>query len=328
MSEGPGAELERGHARIQCGVRVLEHQRDYLPWDPFCLSFEIGRIRSVPNDRTGRVRSPSVPSPDPQGELTWVGHSTVVLDLDDVRLVTDPVLTTRIVHLRRHHAVNFDARRKVDAVLISHVHFDHLHIPSLRRLPSDTKLIVPAGAGVLLRRRGFTDVRQTRAGDTMSLDAVDILTVPARHSDRRGPHSRIAASAVGYVMRWSGRAIYFAGDTDLFPEMTDLAPVDVALLPIWGWGPTLGDGHLDPGRAAEAMALLGARQVVPIHWGTFSPSVVRRRRPAWLAEPVERFRSELDRMGLADRLRELAPGERLTLVGHGSTSPSPPRIDP
>ncbi len=162
----------------------------------------------------------------------------------------------------------------------------------------------------------------------MSVATVDVQTVPARHSDRRGPHSRVAAPAVGYVVRWSGRAIYFAGDTDLFPEMSDLAPVDVALLPIWGWGPTLGDGHLDPRRAAEATALVDARQVVPIHWGTFSPSIVRRRPPAWLAEPVERFRSELDRIGLVDRLRPLAPGERLSLVGHGPTSASPRRSDP
>jgi L-ascorbate metabolism protein UlaG (beta-lactamase superfamily) len=265
---------------------------------------------------------------DAQGQLTWVGHSTVVLDLAGTRLVTDPVLTDRVGYLRRHHEVAFDARTAVDAVLISHVHLDHLHVPSLRRLPAATKLIVPAGAGRLLRRRGFTEVRETRSGDSVSLSTVEVQTVPARHSDRRGPHSRIAAPAVGYVVRWSGRAIYFAGDTDLFPQMSDLAPVDVALLPIWGWGPTLGDGHLDPRRAAEATALVGAGQVVPIHWGTFSPSVVRRRPPAWLTEPIERFRSELDRLGLVDRLRPLAPGEQLTLDGDGATSPSPPRRDP
>jgi L-ascorbate metabolism protein UlaG (beta-lactamase superfamily) len=244
-----------------------------------------------------------------------VGHSTVLLELGGLRLLTDPVLMPRVAHLRRHVAFDRDVLRGVDAVLISHVHLDHLHVPSLRLLPPETTLIVPDGAGALLRRRGFPDVRETRVGDATSLDGVEIATVPARHSDRRGPHSRVVAPAVGYVLRSSGRAVYFAGDTDLFPQMSELAPVDVALLPIWGWGPTLGDGHLDPARAARATALVDAGLVVPIHWGTYSPSVVRRRPPAWLADPAARFGVELDRIGLGDRLRVLAPGDRLTFSG-------------
>jgi L-ascorbate metabolism protein UlaG (beta-lactamase superfamily) len=254
------------------------------------------------------------------GEVTWVGHSTVLLELGRTRLITDPVLTARVAHLRRYDRVELEGPDRLEAALISHVHLDHLHVPSLRRLPPDTTVIVPRGAGRLLRHRGFTDVRETSIGETMSIGGVDIVTVPARHSDRRGPHSRVAAPAVGYVVRWAGRAVYFAGDTDLFPRMADLAPVDVALLPIWGWGPTLGDGHLDPRRAAAATELLDARLVVPIHWGTFSPSPLRRRPPAWLSEPVERFRDELDRLGLVDRLRPLAPGGRLALLDDPPTS--------
>jgi L-ascorbate metabolism protein UlaG (beta-lactamase superfamily) len=174
-------------------------------------------------------------------------------------------------------------------------------------------MIVPAGAGDLLSRRGFTDVRETRVGETTRIGDVDVETVPARHNHRRGPHSRVTASAVGYVMRRAGESVYFAGDTDLFPAMATMAPVDVALLPIWGWGPTIGEGHLDPGRAAEAVGILDARFVVPIHWGTYSPSIVNRRPPAWLRQPVERFRAELAQRGLLDRVRVLDPGERLDL---------------
>ena len=213
-------------------------------------------------------------------------------------------------------------------MLISHLHFDHLHIPSLRLLPHDTTLIVPLGAGSLLRGRGFTDVRETRAGETTRLGSVDVQTVPARHSARRGPHTRITARAVGYVLRSSGRTVYFAGDTDLFAEMAELAPVDVALLPIWGWGPKLGPGHLDPRTAAEAAALLDAGVVVPIHWGTYSPSILRNRPPSWLTEPVDRFGVELDRIGLGDRVRVLAPGERLVLPGDVRSSPSARRSRP
>ena len=187
-------------------------------------------------------------SPRPSLELTWVGHSTVLVELGDVRLLTDPVLTGRVAHLRRHSAVDRGTAPSVDAILISHVHLDHLHIPSLRLLPPTTTVIAPEGAGDLLTRRGFSDVRETRAGTTIRVGAVDVETVPARHKHRRGPHSRVTAAAVGYVAAVGpGQAVYFAGDTDLFDEMSAIAPVDVALLPIWGWGSTIGEGHLDPG---------------------------------------------------------------------------------
>ena len=248
-------------------------------------------------------------SSEPSLQLTWVGHATVLAELGGVRLLTDPVLTGRVAHLRRHAATT--APERVDAILISHVHMDHMHIPSLRLLPPTTTVIAPAGAGDLLTRRGFSDVRETRVGTTIPVGAVDVETVPAKHKPRRGPHSRVTADAVGYVMRSSGQAVYFAGDTDLFDEMSAIAPVDVALLPIWGWGPTIGEGHLDPARAAEAVRILDARLVIPIHWGTYSPSIVSRRPPPWLLEPVDRFRAELDRIGLLDHVRVLAPGDRL-----------------
>jgi L-ascorbate metabolism protein UlaG (beta-lactamase superfamily) len=246
-------------------------------------------------------------------QITWVGHATVVVELGDVRLLTDPVLTGRVAHLRRHADVTPDASASTDAVLISHVHMDHLHIPSLRLLPRATTMIVPEGAGDLLTRRGFEHVRETRVGDTIRLGDVDVETVPARHEHGRGPHSRVTATAVGYVLRRLNEAVYFAGDTDLFPEMSAIAPVDVALLPIWGWGPTIGEGHLNPARAAEAVRILDARLVVPIHWGTYSPSVLTRRPPKWLREPVDQFRAELTRIGLLDCVRVLEPGERLVL---------------
>ena len=161
-------------------------------------------------------------------------------------------------------------------------------------------------------------------------------TVPAAHSDRRGPHSRVVASPVGYVLRSGGHSVYFAGDTDLFDELAGLGPVDVALLPIWGWGPSIGHGHLDPERAAEAVARLQAGWVIPIHWGTYSPYGLRRRPPVWLHDPLGRFRDELAAVGLADRLLALAPGQRVvapwldgvTSAGPGAAAPPPRRPTP
>ena len=90
----------------------------------------------------------------------WVGHTTVMAQLGTIRLLTDPVLTGRIAHLRRHSRVEPAALERTDAILISHAHLDHLHIPSLRLLPRTTTVIVPAGAGDLIARRGFDDVRE------------------------------------------------------------------------------------------------------------------------------------------------------------------------
>jgi L-ascorbate metabolism protein UlaG (beta-lactamase superfamily) len=242
--------------------------------------------------------------------LTWLGHATVAIDIAGVRFVTDPALTPRLAHLRRHHVADLDAVAGADVVLISHVHIDHLHLPSLRLLDAPT-VIVPEGAARLLQRQRFTDVVETRVGDVATFGAVTVLTVPAVHSPGRGPHSRVRAPAVGYVLSAGHESVYFAGDTDLFDAMTELAAVDVALLPIGGWGRSLGPGHLDPQRAARATDLIVPRLVVPIHWGTYSPIGVRGRRPAWLYEPAEQFAVAMDEAGHSGRLRLLDPGERL-----------------
>ena len=132
---------------------------------------------------------------------------------------------------------------------------------------------------------GFIGKLFAEAIEEISLKQVE--AVRAVHPPGRGPHSSVVAEAVGYVLRTDDACVYFAGDTDLFDEMADLAPIDVALLPIWGWGPSLGEGHLDPGRAARAATLLQARVVIPVHWGTYSPIGVKR--PKWLDTPVGQF---------------------------------------
>jgi L-ascorbate metabolism protein UlaG (beta-lactamase superfamily) len=242
--------------------------------------------------------------------VSWLGHATVVIDIAGVRFVTDPALTPRLAHLRRHHLVDLDAVAGVDVVLISHVHIDHLHVPSLRLLGAP-KFIVPEGAGRVLRRQRFADVVETRVGDVATFGGVSVQTVPAVHSSSRGPHSRVRAPAVGYVLSSDRDSVYFAGDTDLFEAMTDFSAVDVALLPIGGWGRSLGPGHLDPQRAARATELILPRLVVPVHWGTYSPIGVRGRPPTWLHRPAEQFAAAMDDAGHGSRLRLLEPGDRL-----------------
>jgi L-ascorbate metabolism protein UlaG (beta-lactamase superfamily) len=198
--------------------------------------------------------------------LTWLGHSTVVIDLEGTRVVTDPVLRGRIWHLRRDAAVAAKAVAHLDAILVSHTHFDHLDLGSLDRLDRNLPVVVPRGVGGLVRRRGFRRAVELDVGEELPLGAIRIRATHAEHESSRGPFSPSAPS-LGYVVE-GGARIYFAGDTDLFPEMRHIAPVDVALLPVAGWGPRLGAGHLDPAGAAEALRLLHPKAALPIHWGT------------------------------------------------------------
>jgi len=195
--------------------------------------------------------------------VTWLGHATVVVDLDGQRIVTDPVLRRRVIHLRRDHAA--PVPQGATGVLLSHLHYDHLDLPSLKAFARELPVVVPRGGARLLR--AFADVREIEPGESVDLGALHVEAVEAEHDGRRHPGGA-SGPALGYILHGS-RAVYFAGDTDLFAGMAAFAPLDVALLPVAGWGKKLGPGHLDPDRAAAALALLRPGVAVPIHWGTY-----------------------------------------------------------
>lgn len=227
-------------------------------------------------------------SPAHRPELTFLGHSTVLIEVAGARLLTDPVLRDRVGPLQRQSAPPHPgAYDGIDAVLISHLHHDHLDLPSLRHLRGRPLLIVPNGSGQLLRRHGFHEVVELEAGQRHDLGGVVVQATKAEHNGYRAPFGP-TASSLGYVVGDDHRRVYFAGDTDLFDEMAELEELDVALLPVWGWGPRLGRGHLDPDRAARALELLRPRAAVPIHWGTLWPRGLRTRRNM-LVEPPRRF---------------------------------------
>jgi L-ascorbate metabolism protein UlaG (beta-lactamase superfamily) len=241
--------------------------------------------------------------------LTYIGHGTTLLRLDGFSVLTDPMLRGWLGPLRRYGTRPSPELLKVpDAVLISHLHRDHLDLPTLRRVPARTPLVLPRGAAEWARKAGADRIREVGRGETISVGGIEVTAVPAAHDGRRG-RWRGEIEPLGYVIRGSERAVYFAGDTDLFPEMSELAPVDVALLPIWGWGPSVGSGHLDPERAARALTLLRPRLAVPIHWGTFYPVGLRRLRPDPLVRPPLEF---------ARLARDLAPDVEVRVLQPGS----------
>ena len=255
--------------------------------------------------------------------VTWLGHATVLLALGRVRVLTDPLLRGRVAHLRRH-APPVDPPQDLDAILLSHLHRDHADGPSLRRLP-DVPAVVPAGAADTVLGLGPKVIVELRAGDTHTIGDVTITAVPADHEGRRSPlHTPV--EALGFVLERAGRRIYFAGDTDVFDDMADLRPVDLALLPIWGWGTSLGAGHMDPEVAAHAAALLAPRVVIPIHWATYLP-LGNSADHALLREPGPTFARHMREVAPDVEVALLKPGESLDLPDAAAGAP-PPAQDP
>lgn len=234
--------------------------------------------------------------------LTWLGHSTVLIELDGTRLLTDPLLRSRVLHIRRRLPPPSDPGR-LDALLVSHVHWDHLDLPSLARLDPATPIVVPRGAGEIVRR--FERVVELEAGERAEIGGVEVLATAALHSV--GPFRRRGRSsaALGFVVSGSS-SVYFAGDTDVFDGMRQLGSPTAALLPVGGWGSRLPHGHMDPGRAAEALRLVRPRIAVPIHWGTYA---------ALLAQPSVTAGEDFRR-----RAHEVAPGVDVRVLQVGGST--------
>jgi L-ascorbate metabolism protein UlaG (beta-lactamase superfamily) len=254
--------------------------------------------------------------------VTWLGHATVLVEVSGARLLTDPVLRARVVHLLRHGPVPAPPAG-LDAILLSHLHLDHADLPTLRRLDPGVPIIGPRGTAATLarlRRRGA--VREVVVGDAVEVAPdVRVRAVPARHDGRRFPvGSGAIAEALGFVVE-GGRRVYFAGDTDLFDGMPRIGAggLDVALLPVWGWGLGVGPGHLDPERAAEAVVRLRPRVAIPIHWGTYLPAGLGRHYRRLLSEPGRSF---------AERVATLAPEVRTVVLAPGAAVDLEPTVIP
>jgi L-ascorbate metabolism protein UlaG (beta-lactamase superfamily) len=246
--------------------------------------------------------------------ITFLGHATLRVEMDGVTLLTDPVLRTFTYGLVHRQPVQDVARMvgDVDDVLISHLHRDHLDLASLHRLPANVQIVVPRGGGQVVKRSGFEFVRELAVGESLEVRGVRVLATPAAHNGFRAPFGPMA-ECLGFVIEGSQR-IYFAGDTDIFDGMADIGPVDVALLPIAGWGPRLGPGHMGPKEAVRALQLLRPRIAVPIHWGSLVPVGMHMRTWSYLTLPPVFF-SQLARQAQPNvEVRVLEPGQSFELA--------------
>jgi L-ascorbate metabolism protein UlaG (beta-lactamase superfamily) len=244
--------------------------------------------------------------------LTYIGHSTALVEQGGVRLLTDPLLRS-VGHVRRRvPPPELEQLTGLDGILISHAHADHLDLGSLRRLRHRGPIIAPRGCARLLARAGATAIVEMEPGDRVGIGDVTIEAVEADHDGRRHPFAR-PTPALGYLITAPTR-IYFAGDTDLFDDMAALAGrVDVALLPIDGWGPRLPAGHMKPASAARAVDLIRPRVAVPIHWGTMRSIGTRGARD--VRAPALAFTAAVAELGLSTEVRIIPPGESMPLDG-------------
>ena len=245
--------------------------------------------------------------------IAYLGHASVLLELQGTRILTDPLFLNRVLHLYRRSApVAAMHTSDINAVVISHNHWDHMDLPSLRRLDRETRIIVPPGVGAMFRRRGYPNIEELREGEQTQVGPVLVEAIHASHMGGR-PLVSVATASSGFLIQGQ-QNIQFFGDTDYFPRMAEIGEdLDVALVPVAGWGPTLGDGHMDPQQAAEAVALLKPRLAIPIHWGTFFPFGLRRLGRAAGDDPAHLFSQLVAEVAPDVEVRVLSPSEAADL---------------
>lgn len=252
--------------------------------------------------------------------LTWIGHSTLLVQLDHVTFLTDPIWSERASPLSWAGPARFvppgialDALPPIDFVVVSHDHYDHLDLPTLAALAARdpaTRFFVPLGNGDLLREAGVENVRELDWGDVETFKGVAVHCLPSQHWGRRGLGDMRQRLWAAWAIVGAERRVYFSGDAGYSRDFADagaaLGPFDVAALPIGAYRPEalMRPWHLDPEEAVRAGLDLHARILVPIHFGTFDLA------DEPLDEPPRRFAAAVSAAGLATaRARALRVGE-------------------
>jgi N-acyl-phosphatidylethanolamine-hydrolysing phospholipase D len=267
-----------------------------------------GAASRVPFSPPALLTSPS---------FTWIGHATFYVRQDHVAYLTDPVWSERASPLsfagpRRlvPPGVPLDALPQVDFALVTHDHYDHADLPTIRRLARrGAPFVVPSGVGELVRAAGGRVAAELAWWESVVVAGATVTCVPARHFSGRGLRDRNRRLWAGFVVSTPARLTYHAGDTALFDGFVEIArrlsPIDLAFLPIGAYLPRemMAAVHLDPEQAVEAALALGARLTVAMHFGTFDLA------DEPLDEPPLRFLAAAGRRGLARSARVPAVGE-------------------
>ena len=254
---------------------------------------------------------PSAPS---RASIDYVGHGTVLVDLAGVKLLTDPLLRNRVTHLRRAAKVDSASLRGVDAVLISHLHYDHLDMPSLQRLGRELPVVAPKGAGALIKRKaGVTNVTEMRAGEEIQIGALTVRAVPAAHDTGRLPFGA-RAEPLGYVIEGAGPLRLLRRRHGRLRRDGGARPCRRRVAPDLGLGADDGAGPHGSGPRGRGSGAVGARLAIPIHWGTYYPVHLGLRGPPGVPPDAAAALRAGDAGALAaTEVRVLQPGERTAI---------------
>jgi L-ascorbate metabolism protein UlaG (beta-lactamase superfamily) len=257
------------------------------------------------------------PAPGEPARLTWLGHATWLVQLDGVSLLLDPALEEKIGFFIERNVppgIPIDRLPHLDAALVSHSHYDHLDMPTLK------KLGVPVYAGLglrpVFRKEGLTAV-ELGWWQSAKVGGVEITFVPAQHWSRRGLADTNKTLWGGFVVKGTTATVYHAGDTGWFAGFAEIGRrfrIDAALLPIGAYDPAwfMSPQHVNPAEALRAFQDLGARTFFAMHWGTFKLA------DEPLDEPPQLLEAERVRRGLPrERVRVLAVGETVEVAGAG-----------
>ena len=277
-----------------------------------------------PNETTGFPLLDPDSQPDSPRQLVWIGHSTLLVEIDGVRVLSDPVFSDRAspVSFAGPKRVVPPAYQvadlpKIDAVVISHSHYDHLDLASLTALHQsqpNIRFLVPLGLKSLLNGAGIDKVSELDWWEDTMVGEVRFTATPVRHWSSRTPFDRNQTLWAGWMVNFPDYAFYFAGDsgyTGDFAETRErLGAPDLAAIPIGAYDPRdfMKASHMNPEEAVQAFIDMQAGQAVAIHWGTFKLTLEP------LAEPPKRLRAELNRKGLDEsRFVALTHGQKLPL---------------
>ncbi len=228
---------------------------------------------------------------------TWLGHSTVLLEIDGMRVLTDPVWGERVSPVafagpKRFHPapVSIDALPPLDAIVVSHDHYDHLDYPTILQFAShDVPFITSLGVGAHLEAWGVPADRifELDWWESHSIGGLTFTAAPSQHFSGRGVADRNRTAWSSIAIRGPHHAVFFSGDTGLTDEYSEirrrLGPFDLVMLEVGAWHPSWGDIHLGPENALRAHELLGGGAFLPVHWGTFNLAI-----HAW-DEPAEQL---------------------------------------
>ncbi len=258
-----------------------------------------------------------------QATITWIGHSTFFIQHSGLNIVTDPVWAGQMAMQKRLSppGIEMEQMPSVDVVLISHSHYDHLHIASLKRLDGEKTILVPAGLSSKLKLKGFNNVQELNWWESVKIGDATFSFVPSQHWTRRNPWDTNSSHWGGWIIEGEGQpCIYFAGDSGYFAGFKEIGNryiIDAALMPIGAYEPEwfMGPQHVTPEEALQAFVDTGARMFIPMHYGSFKLADDTPR------EALDRLEAERNRLGINKNLiKVLAHGETLCVPDEEKTA--------